>query len=124
MRRRWLLWGAAAAIALGLLGAIVASLQQQPSPPGVARPALTPSDAVTSPPFARGASAVPTPVVPPGLDELKRQYFSLHDRAARFALLKDRPEPEAQYLAYRAFHECGRVMSNMRDGNDLAYDLR
>jgi hypothetical protein len=124
MRRRSLLAVTAAAFALGVLVWMFASLQQQSSPPGVARPALTPSDAVTSPPFARGASTVPTPVVPPGLDELKRQYFSLHDRAARFALLKDRPEPEAQYLAYRAFHECGRVMSNLRDGNDFAYNMR
>ncbi len=85
---------------------------------------MTPADTVTAPPFARGESTSAPPTVPPTLDDLKRKYFSLHDRAARFALLKDRPEPEAQYLAYRAFHECGRVMSNMRDGNDLAYNLR
>lgn len=84
---------------------------------------MIPSGAATSPPFARGGTA-PPPETPPTLNELKRKYFALHDRAARFALLKDRPEPEAQYLAYRAFHECGRVMSTLQDGNDLGYRLR
>lgn len=96
-----------------------------PQPPTVL-PALTPAGAVSTPPFGTldSRAVAPAPTTQPSLDDLKRKYFALHDRAARFALLKDRKESEAQYLAYRAFHECGRVMSSLQDGNDLAYTMR
>jgi hypothetical protein len=61
------------------------------------------------------SQTVPRGPAPPPPADLRAQYREVRDKHAFYVAMKDRPEPDAKYLAYRAAKDCQAVLGRHQD---------
>jgi hypothetical protein len=110
------------AAAIGLAALLVRRGETPPPPVVPAQRSAPPVDPVLALPFGEGAAA-PVPLSPgsaAGADpaSLRAAYWAATDRARLYREWRERPEPDARYLAFRAARDCELVLAGEQAERD------